>query len=158
MRPRLHEFAKRLSEYLVVDIHQSPVDLARSLKEQARSDDQIRSGDGLEDRADKVLSRLSSRSPEYWVDFARQTSSTETKLTRTGIEAGARLMLHGYLACTILLYVVEGIQLPSKFLDEGDFLDLAGRTPTSHEAPTGPIDPAGQTESDPPVAEATEPD
>jgi predicted acylesterase/phospholipase RssA len=135
VRPRLqtmridHERGN-LRANIVIDISESPYHLARRL---AKMDiapfpkEHQRDAAACTERA-SLIEQLLGRLPEsYWIEFARQTSTTKTKLTRAGLEPGARMMLHGYLSTVVAMHVLHGVPFPEHLRDEGFFLDLAGR-------------------------------
>jgi hypothetical protein len=80
-------------------------------------------------RAASVVDKLETRGESYWLGFARQTSATKTKLTRAGLDSGARMIMHGYLSTIVAMHVLRGVPLPDRVCDEGYFLDLCGRRP-----------------------------
>jgi predicted acylesterase/phospholipase RssA len=134
VRPRLQSMRDRamntLAAPLVIDISESPYNIARRLSDidvDAYRDEERERAEECRDRARDVAERLVARGEPYWIEFARQTSSTPTKLTRAGLESGARMMLHGYLSTIVALHIVHGAELPKEIKDEGYFLDLAGR-------------------------------
>jgi hypothetical protein len=105
---------------------------------------------GRQQRADTVTQLLmAGRTTAFWDAFALQTSSTRTKLTRAGMEAGARMVMHGYLSAVIALHIINDVDLPPTLHDEGFFLDLAGRP--RRDRPNG----AGRDET--PASEVAEP-
>jgi predicted acylesterase/phospholipase RssA len=134
VRPRLQTMRDRamntLAAPLVIDISESPYNIARRLSDidvDAYPDGERERAELCRDRAIEVADQLVGRGEPYWIEFARQTSSTPTKLTRAGLESGARMMLHGYLSTVVALHIVHGAELPKEIKDEGYFLDLAGR-------------------------------
>jgi predicted acylesterase/phospholipase RssA len=132
VKPRLDQFrddrAHRLNAPAVIDITQSPYHLARHYAQSASDD----SGDQKK-RSEDIRDELKSAwGEDYWTDFARHTSSTPTKLTKAGLETGARILWHGYLSTVVTLHSLWGVPLPS-LLGEEYFLDMAGR-----RAMTGP--------------------
>jgi hypothetical protein len=151
VKPRLDQFrddaANNLPAPVVIDINQSPYHLAAHYARSATDD----SGDQKkrsEDIRDKLESAWGER---YWTDFARHTSSTPTKLTKAGLETGARILWHGYLSTLVTLHSLWGVPLP-KILGEEYFLDMAGRP--SHSTRTPNVDSIDQqvnidTQADP---------
>jgi predicted acylesterase/phospholipase RssA len=151
VKPRLDQFrddaANNLPAPVVIDINQSPYHLAAHYARSATDD----SGDQKkrsEDIRDKLESAWGER---YWTDFARHTSSTPTKLTKAGLETGARILWHGYLSTLVTLHSLWGVPLP-KLLGEEYFLDMAGRP--SHSTRTPNVDSIDQqvnidTQADP---------
>jgi predicted acylesterase/phospholipase RssA len=134
VRPRIAYLTKEATRHLdtsplVIDIKESPFHMARRLSD-ARG---YEHSDGEREqacigRARALTLRLGSGPGEqYWLDFARQTSNTKTKLTRAGVESGARMLMHGYLSCLVAFHVLEGASLPDHILGEDYFLKLAGR-------------------------------
>jgi hypothetical protein len=134
VRPRLasmRDLALRgLHGPIVIDISESPYNIARRLAEldpsKAAADD-VAAVEACRDRAVRLEALLGRRGEAYWIEFARQTSSTKTKLTRAGLESGARMMLHGYLSAVVVTHVLLDAPLP-ELKDEGYFLELAGRS------------------------------
>jgi predicted acylesterase/phospholipase RssA len=142
VRPRIQaltEHAKGdLDAPIVIDISESPYAMSRRLagmKEANFGEHQRERVEGSITRAMATFESLGTRGEAYWIEFARQTSSTKTKLTSAGMESGARMMLHGYLSTIIALHVIQGLELPEVIRDEGYFLDLAGRSPTRSASP-----------------------
>jgi predicted acylesterase/phospholipase RssA len=148
VRPRLESMrdlaTRGLHGPIVIDISESPYNIARRLAELDPSPGS--NGDGgdvraCRDRAVALEQELGRRGEAYWIEFARQTSSTKTKLTRAGLESGARIMLHGYLSAVVVAHVLLGARLPD-LKDEGYFLELAGRGRCEQPAtsPEEPLD------------------
>jgi predicted acylesterase/phospholipase RssA len=107
---------------IVLDIAESPFHLAeRYLKNCQGAEQQA--------RARTIADKLETRGEAFWLGFARQTSATKTKLTRAGLESGARMIMHGYLSTIVAMHVIRGVPLPDRVCDEGYFLDLCGRRP-----------------------------
>ena len=138
VRPRIQALTERargdLDAPIVIDISESPYALARRLagmREAHFGEHQRTRVGGCVERALAAVESLGSRGEDYWIEFAQQTSSAKTKLTRAGVESGARMMLHGYLSTIIALHVIQDIDLPEIVHDEGYFLDLAGRSAAS---------------------------
>jgi predicted acylesterase/phospholipase RssA len=146
VRPRLQTMRDRamntLAAPLVIDISESPYNIARRLSDidvDSYPDGERERAEQCRDRATALADRLAVPGEPYWIEFARQTSSTPTKLTRAGLESGARMMLHGYLSTVVALHIVHGAELPKEVKDEGYFLDLAGRRgSTAVAAPAQP--------------------
>jgi hypothetical protein len=110
---------------IVLDISESPIDLAAAAVESGRQSERA----ARQERANTVTQMLlAGRSTAFWDGFALQTSSTPTKLTRAGLEPGARMVMHGYLSAIVALHIVNDVPLPKTVHDEGFFLDLAGRS------------------------------
>jgi predicted acylesterase/phospholipase RssA len=150
VKPRLDQFSKDAarnpkSAPAVIDITQSPYHLADHYAQSASAD----SGEQKK-RAAYIREELKSAWGErYWTEFARHTSSTPTKLTKAGLETGARILWHGYLSTLVALHSLWGVPSPT-ILGEEHFLDLAGRP--SHSTRTPNVDPIHQqVEADPQV-------
>ena len=163
VRPRLRTMRERANERLdasiVIDIRESPYDVARrhaGAEIEMYPADERREAEARKARAQRVVKWLSHRPESFWIEFARQTSSTPTKLTRAGLESGARMIFHGYLSAVIQMHVVHGVDLPADVKDEGYFLDLAGRgpAPALHDEPTAAED-VSDLEHDEPVQAST---
>lgn len=140
VQPRLNQWREKSlarSGAIVIDINDSPVEMIRSLRARLSLDcEPGGEADRCRERATEVLRLLlSNRDDGYWADFARQTSRTRTKLTRTGVDSGARMLMHGYLSTVAALSITEDLPLPDQLLDEGWFLDLAGRN-KNEESPS----------------------
>jgi hypothetical protein len=155
VRPRIQALTERargdLDAPIVIDISESPYALSRRLagmREAHFGEHQRGRVDGCVERALAAVETLGSRGEAYWIEFAQQTSSTKTKLTRAGVESGARMMLHGYLSTIIALHVIQGIDLPEVVHDEGYFLDLAGRSPSGPDTPPAQPDTSPDTSGD----------
>ena len=143
VRPRIAYLTKEATRHLdtsplVIDIKESPFHMARRLSDERgyehSNGDRVQACIG---RARALASRLGSGPGEqYWLDFARQTSNTKTKLTRAGVESGARMLMHGYLSCLVAFHVLEGVSLPDHVLGESHFLELAGRRSVEPAAAT----------------------
>jgi predicted acylesterase/phospholipase RssA len=139
VRPRLDALMDRSKSEadapIVIDIRESPYHLARR-----HSDWDIEelgdreTAEARRDRAEDLVRWLGRQPEEYWYAFARQTSGTPTKLTKAGMESGARMMLHGYLSTLVVLNIVDDVKIPDVVRDEGYFLDLAGRAPRDRAA------------------------
>ena len=134
VRPRIEaltrEANRNVRASIVIDIRESPYHMARRLGRLSSAnfpEDQVEQATACAKRADALLAELSQHPESYWVEFANQTSKTPTKLTRAGVDEGARMMLHGYLSCLVAFHVIEDVALPRRLLGPGDFLDLAGR-------------------------------
>jgi predicted acylesterase/phospholipase RssA len=130
VRPRIaaiHREAERSSfAALLIDIDESPMDFARRL---------ANSADGpISGRAQEMARRLEAQSPKYWIQFARQTAGTKTKLSKAGRDVATRLMLHGYLSALVLMHSVYAVDI-DKIRGEEYFLQLTGRkTPKASES------------------------
>lgn len=123
VRPRVDLL--RSANYPLIDITQSPLDLAESLE---------RMGGTGGSRAKELADRLRDEWPRrFWEDFSQDNASTPTKLSKTELRRGVRLVLHGYLSTLVLLHIRFGAKLPEQLRDEGDF--LAGLTTTSASLP-----------------------
>lgn len=83
---------------MLIDIRESPPELVRRLVTLYPG------AAGL--RAEALGRKLARQSDSYWADLVRHTSRTKTALSPVGIEAGARLMLHGYLSTLAVLHVL----------------------------------------------------
>lgn len=137
VRPRLDNLQETtlrdLDAPLVINIGESPFHVSQRHQVDRTTDDMsdpVRIA--MKERqvrahcmADRL--RTEARNETFWTLFARQTSTTQTKLTKAGVEPGARLMLHGYLSALVELNIVDNVPLPEVIHDEGYFLDLAGR-------------------------------
>jgi predicted acylesterase/phospholipase RssA len=167
VRPRLQSMrqdaARDLDAPIVIDIAESPYDLARRLAriDPASYDKELQAeAQARHERAELLVKFLGRRDEMYWSEFVRQTASTPTKLTRAGVEPGARMMLHGYLSLLVVLHVADAILLPERLKDEGYFLALA-RDATSKrgsDAPTAETTGDGSSVTPPDVAAVTQPE
>jgi hypothetical protein len=144
VKPRLEQFRHDAEDHVdapaVIDITQSPYHLAAQYSRSASDGmgDQKKKSDQKK-RSDDIRDKLNSAWDErYWTDFARHTSSTPTKLTKAGLETGARILWHGYLSTLVTLHSLWGVPLPKIILGEEYFLEMAGRR--SHSAPTPKLD------------------
>jgi predicted acylesterase/phospholipase RssA len=133
--------AEESGSTIVLDITESPYHLA----ERYLHDSSLDAGQQV--RADAALTTLKSRSESYWQRFARQTSANKTKLTRAGLESGARMVMHGYLSTIVAMHVIRNAPLPAEICDEGYFLDLCGRRPREPE--NADNDPAKEETAEP---------
>jgi predicted acylesterase/phospholipase RssA len=104
---------------VVIDISESPYHLARRYSNTLHG--------AQRDRAKDVRTLFATRDEVYWLAFARQTSETPTTLSRVGLEAGARMVMHGYLSAIVAMHVLMDVPLPAQIHDEGYFLDICGR-------------------------------
>ena len=132
VRPRLDALMDRSKTQpdapIVIDIRESPYHLARRHSDWDVDDFADKeAAKARQDRAEDLVRWLGRQPEEYWYAFARQTSGTRTRLTKTGLESGARMMLHGYLSTLVVLNIIDDVKLPDVVRDEGYFLDLAGR-------------------------------
>jgi predicted acylesterase/phospholipase RssA len=146
VKPRLDRFNLEAannpkSAPAVIDITLSPYHLADYYARSA-SDDSREQGKRSADIRDKLDGGLGER---YWAEFARHTSSTPTKLTKAGLETGARILWHGYLSTLVALHSLWDVELP-RILGEEYFLDMAGRP--SHSTRTPSVDPIHQQVKD----------
>ena len=130
--------AEESGSTIVLDITESPYHLAERYLYDSSLDD------GQRTRAKVALTTMKTRSELYWRTFARQTSANKTKLTRAGLESGARMVMHGYLSAIVAMYVLRDARLPEELCDEGYFLDLCGRAHEKEKAD----DASAQGESD----------
>ena len=105
----------------LIDIQESPLDLANRLAEPKKDGDV-----GCRARAADLVTKLKGKgmSDKIWADFSRDTAGTKTKLSSAGRRPAARLMLHGYLSSLILLHARFNVTLPERIQGEGYFLDL----------------------------------
>jgi predicted acylesterase/phospholipase RssA len=152
VKPRLdqlsHDAANHEQAPAVIDITQSPYHLADDYAKSVSKD----SGDQKK-RSEDIRDELRCAWGEgYWTDFARHTSSTPTKLTKAGLETGARILWHGYLSTLVTLHSLWEVPLPKIILGEEYFLAMAGRP--SHSTPTPNVDSIDQqtnmdTQADP---------
>lgn len=115
VRPRVDSI--REARQPLIDIDESPATFARRLSKEL---------DGkAAERARALSDKLETkRSERFWQDFSRETAGTKTKLTPAGRRTGARLMLHGYLSCIVLMHVLFGAKLPDPLRGEEYFLRL----------------------------------
>lgn len=115
VRPRVDSI--REARQPLIDIDESPAAFARRLGREM-------DGEAAE-RAQALSEKLETkRSGRFWQDFSRETAGTKTKLTPAGRRTGARLMLHGYLSCLVLIHVLFGAELPESLRGEEYFLRL----------------------------------
>jgi predicted acylesterase/phospholipase RssA len=150
VKPRLEAIRSQAkadpSAPAVIDVTESPYHLAEYYENLGSGKAYVDRDPDLRSRAGRVKEILEgARDEPYWIEFARHTSSTRTKLTKAGLENGARIIWHGYLSTIVSLHSLWKVPLPSVVLDEGYFLDMGGR-PKSVSADYG-IDGQG-TEAD----------
>jgi predicted acylesterase/phospholipase RssA len=98
----------------IVQISQSPFDVARSYAASPHDDEHKR-------RAQAVLSTLAGTEAE-WQQIIRSTKSVKTTLNKLGAERSAQLVQHGYVLAMANLHVILGYPLlpvpaPSRFAD-----------------------------------------
>ena len=129
VRPRLDTLIK--SGCPVIDISESPLDLAERLAQSKE--------DGQHARAHESASRLQGMGNRFWDNLTRDTAGTPTKLTPAGTRTGARLMLHGYLSTLVLLNARFGAAFPEP-RSEDYFLSLvSGQKATSADSGTSAV-------------------
>lgn len=114
VRPRVREIVK--DNRPLIDIADSPLDLARKLAAGSTGDAKL--------RAENLVTMLDGRTAQFWEDLKRDTAGTATKLTSAGRRAGARLMEHGYLSTIVLMHVRFGAELPDELNGEKYFTGL----------------------------------
>lgn len=114
VRPRVRSIRKEKKP--LIDIDESPAELARRLAAELDGEQGRRAGD--------LAERLATKSDRFWDDFTRQTSGTATKLSPAGHRTGARLLLHGYLSTLVLLHAWLGAELPNPLRGEDYFFRL----------------------------------
>lgn len=117
VRPRVRSL--QVDDRPLIDISESPIQLAQRLAEQEGED---------KHRADALVKRLEGKNPEFWANFKKDTAGTATKLSSAGRRTAARLMLHGYLSSLALLHLKFRAKLPEVIHGEEYFLSLVDRT------------------------------
>lgn len=150
VRPRLQSMRELATDDLtapvVIDISESPYNIARrhaDVDVNKFAEHQRDNAGECKKRADLLAHHLERKGETFWIEFARQTSGTPTKLTRAGLESGARMIFHGYLSTLVVMHILHGVELtPEQMKDEGYFLDLAGRRKhtTGPSGSTGSVD------------------
>jgi predicted acylesterase/phospholipase RssA len=120
VRPRV-ELIRR-NDQPIIDIAESPRELAELLYEQEKDED-------TRQRARNVAAVLGGKTDDFWRDFRSETAGTKTKLSKAGPREAVRLMLHGYLSSLVLLHAKFDAKLPDKIRGEQYFLSLVGEEP-----------------------------
>jgi predicted acylesterase/phospholipase RssA len=106
----------------LIDIQETPLELANRLAEKDKDNDVGR-------RAKALVTKLKGPSVAFWTDFSRDTAGTKTKLSPAGPRPAARLMLHGYLSSLVLLHTRFEGNLPERIRGERYFLKLVEGIP-----------------------------
>jgi predicted acylesterase/phospholipase RssA len=139
VKPRLDQLNSQAaqdpqSSPAVIDITESPYHLADHYARSASNDNPEQAK-----RSSDIRDELASAGDGgHWTKFAQQTSSTRTKLSKAGLNTGARILWHGYLSTLVAVHSLWDVPLPPQILGEGYFLDLAGRP--SHSSRTPDVD------------------
>jgi predicted acylesterase/phospholipase RssA len=119
LRPRIQALLEAGSEgqtspTIVIDIADSPVELATRMQAGAHAD-----------RAAAVLQSLRrARGDAAWHAFATRASSTKTVLTPIGDTAAVRLLMLGYLDAAVACHIQFGTPGVEGVPDEGWFIHL----------------------------------
>jgi hypothetical protein len=127
VKPRVDSI--RAGRRPLIDIQESPVDLARRLARELE-------GPAAE-RAAAMVHRLEGRTDRFWEDLSSETSGTATKLSAAGPRTGARLMEHGYLSSLVLLHARFGAKVPDKLRGERYFSRLVAGEHGAEEEQAG---------------------
>ena len=105
----------------LIDIQESPLELAERLKEVPEE---------AGSRAGTLAKRIEQEWPrKFWEDYKKDTAGTATKLSKARLRPGVRLMFQGYLSSLVVAHVMFDAPLPERFWDEGDLLDLIRSSP-----------------------------
>jgi len=118
VRPRVDLI--RMKSQPIIDIAQSPIELAEHLARNLQGDEGV--------RAQNIERLLAGKTEDFWRDFRSETAGTKTKLSRAGPREAVRLMLHGYLSSLVLLHVRFGAPLPDTIRGEHYFMSLVRQT------------------------------